>query len=86
MDLGIAIPGLEPKSGQLLEMLWPPLKTALTWAIGIALGIKLLAMCLLKLLQAPRRYKQPRTKRSQGDSDVSMSGKDGSTEPIEKED
>lgn len=57
----------------MLEALWPPFRMALTWAVGIALGIKGLAMGCLKLLKRgekprkPRRPKEERTEPQQPD-------------------
>ena len=39
----------------LAEALWPPLKIALTWSVGIAIALKLLATCCLKVLERKGR-------------------------------
>ena len=45
------------------EALWPPLKMALSWSVGIALGIKLLSLGCLRLLE--RQSKKAKEDRAQ---------------------
>ena len=50
----------------MLEALWPPIKMALTWAVGIAFGIKGLATGCLMLLQRGKTDKgRPRRRKAQ---------------------
>ena len=32
--------------------MWDPLKIALKWSVGIAMGMKLLALCMLRILES----------------------------------
>ncbi len=51
------------ESWLMLESLWRPAKTALTWALGIALGIKGLAKCLLSLTERGMERERRRRRR-----------------------
>ena len=46
----------------LLEALWPPFKMAASWAVGIALGIKLLTTGCLRMLERQNRKEKARRK------------------------
>lgn len=66
MSFGRALPGttgggrLQPGALQpnvsdwwlLAEAVWDPLKIALKWSVGIAMGMKLLALCMLRILES----------------------------------
>jgi thiol-disulfide isomerase/thioredoxin len=64
---GVVAPtALQPNVSEwwlLAEMLWPPIRTSLAWATGLALAIKGLSLCLLRLLQ------RGRTRRPSDDAD-----------------
>ena len=72
-----------PEWWLMLEALWPPFRTAITWALGIALGIKGLAVGCLKLLKRGDKARSRGAKDEDGRSQESNSdemGKSGKQE------